>query len=1173
MTENLPAVPALLSMFLSIPRLVSMLLPGGLMLLLPCITQATTGGAAISRDDTILLRPFDFDTHGPWLKEGDYLKSSNIPGVALGGVTIAKAGDYHIWTRSLDFPGNRPGSRRYLVKIDGIALARESGAHLQEGWRWEKVDTRNLAAGIHSVEIEDTTRFYARAGGILFTRTETDPNPVTFRDLDKFRQAPVQAVRAPRISGNDGRGSGIPAASASSLAAELRNDSIILRFLSASARTPGGTGSLQYEIGFPGRSGVALKEAFPPLLLLTKKKAGIQTSGYFPAWEGSATEDWLIGERRVSIAADPTNPFLAVDTIVRLFPVSARLRSPESVEISWRAASGGLSARTLLSLPKTGHAFRLETSLTVPAEADYSLAWSPSGETGVVRERIRASQLPPLFQFRRLPETPQMLTSSVTPVPMALLELGVAGQEKSSLTVGVLADPDGLPEQWPSRNNATCGFSLMGDAREFRPLVFAPVPGGPGSRIAAGGTLRVAWWAVAAPSSWDAVMRETNTSLYRVSDYREPWAASLTGQALEIIDLIKKGPAFLWLDDLKGPSNIEDAATVTQASPLMLLSAASLTRDLDFFEKRSLPTLEYMLSRPGSHFALKPNSYVGAGSARLAFDQRSYGAGFWQGAHGFFGRLNPWLARQATRQDGSPRRTAPPSIIPAWTDKLSLYRLAPDPVLLAEIQADADTWLRDSFYPKDTRFVGLVPFYNISFYPWWWDLLDLYEVTGEKRYVDHAREAAAQTVAGLWVHPLLPPGGATRTLYPGNKVKSWQHDVWWQGDHRGRLGWTEEMLRSESRVFPMPSRTVPAWLTSPVGLGLEQPMTYYNAAAPNLAHIQLSVWAANLLRLSGATGDNWWRTYARNTLIGRGSTYPGYYLSDFIDLMHDPEYPGKGPDLTSFYWHHAPVHLAMLVDYLVTDAEVRTGGAVRFPFARQQGYAWFSSRIYGSEPGTVLGDTGCRLWIDRDKFGVDTPKVDHLGARSRDKFHLILLNQARGRVRTTVHVDPASIGIVAREGSVRPGILRSDTNGKSGTIPFDSGNRAIVELPKDGWAILTFDARPDDFRSPDASPLPPEAAPQKHAIGEPWGNLHAFRIRTPFGSDSLYMGFTGQIPEGSAVDLLMAGSSAPAATVTHAPWELGLYHFPQDKDAGFRLRLSTPDGNQLITTPFTFPAK
>src|SRR5690606_39028273 len=97
--------------------------------------------------------------------------------------------------RSQDFPASQPGARRFLIRIDEQPMERESGAHGQAGWHWEKVSSIKLEAGLHLLEIDDTTRFYGRLEAIFITATDFDPNSENRRLLNRFNHEVVQPVR------------------------------------------------------------------------------------------------------------------------------------------------------------------------------------------------------------------------------------------------------------------------------------------------------------------------------------------------------------------------------------------------------------------------------------------------------------------------------------------------------------------------------------------------------------------------------------------------------------------------------------------------------------------------------------------------------------------------------------------------------------------------------------------------------------------------------------------------------------------------------------------------------------------------------------------------------------------------------------------------------------------
>lgn len=1096
--------------------------------------------------DTLLLEPETFAALGPWQRTGNTIQSSNMAATALAGFRVSEPGEYRVWTRSQDFPASQPGTRRFLIKIDEQPAARESGAHGREGWYWENVGAFTLAPGPHLIEIDDTARFYGRLEAILITRADFDPNAMSRSALDRFEVPPVQPARV-----DEGAAAGrvVPGPETDPLAT-LANERVTIRFLPA--RAADGAARIRREVVAAGSDAPATAGA-EALLLLHRPEPDVSFDGYFPSWKTDALTEWDLDGRRLRRPADSRDPFAAA-TIDRLEPVSVRQASARSVEIGYRAASG-LEAVARWTLPAGSRMARVEAAVTVPAAGCYSLAFG-AGEPRS-RDQVAAVQLPPLFQFRRVPDSPVMVTSSETPHPLALVE------SVDGVTTGVVADPSALGADWSSRTNAGAGFSLLDPSGRVKPWVFEPVLGGEGSARRRGDTLSAAWWVITERGPWTGAMREADTLVYGLSDYREPVTTSLTDQALNIIDLMKDDAALNWDPILKGPANIESPSTVTHAAPLMFLSAARLTRDAGFFERRAEPAMEYLLSRPGAHFALtaEGNLYVTEATARIAFDNVFYGSAVWQGLDDLTGGLNPWLRPRAQR-DGGPLRPRNNSAEPTWSGLLALYRQDPDPALLDRVRREADSWIGRAFELNATTTRGLQPFYNVSFYPYWWDLLDLYQITHDERHLDAARRGAWQTVAGQWVTPPVPAG--ERTLHPGGRHEG-SYLVWWKDDRRFRLGWPEMDLHSETRVpisLKIPEKTVPGWVVSQSGLGIEQPISYFTAAN-NMANIQLTSWAANLLRLSGETGDDYWRTFARNAVIGRGASYPGYYLSDYTDLAQDPDYPRTGPDLTYLYWHHVPVHLAMLVDYLFTDADVRTRGAVRFPYAKQQGYVWFSSRVYGGKPGRVFDDAECWPWLDRTKFRVDTPMVDFLGARGRERFHLVLLNQARGTVEAPVVIDPAALGIAD---GAKP-LLR--TAGGERELSASADGRYTVSLPKGAYAVLSWPAAPEDFW-PRLAPVGAEPVTAK--LGDAWGELQGVRIRSPFGKDALHVALTAAAGAGEATLEVDDGSGSPAVFHDGAyPYEFTLHALPLDRDIRFRLELRPENGASRLTDWFSLP--
>ena len=142
---------------------------------------------------------------------------------------------------------------------------------------------------------------------------------------------------------------------------------------------------------------------------------------------------------------------------------------------------------------------------------------------------------------------------------------------------------------------------------------------------------------------------------------------------------------------------------------------------------------------------------------------------------------------------------------------------------------------------------------------------------------------------------------------------------------------------------------------------------------------------------------------------------------------------------------------AYVLDYLFTDAEMRSRGEVTFPWVRQHGYAWFDSRLRGHAPGQVYGHEAWP-WLHRTAATVDTINVDRVLAHGGGEFHVVLLNQVREAQRVQVTLDERSLGRRVDGASVA--VVLDNRPAPSLTV---AGRSVSLELPALGIAALTLD--------------------------------------------------------------------------------------------------------------------
>ncbi|EIP97425.1 hypothetical protein OpiT1DRAFT_01865 [Opitutaceae bacterium TAV1] len=1128
--------------------------------------------AATPAPRTLLVLAGEFQFTGGWLQEtrgGSFgpriLRASGSDLNAFTAINVSSADNYTVWVRAVDFVHTRQGDRRYAVAINGARLPGEAGRHGRDEWAWEKLGTLPLPAGDTAIELIDVTRFYGRCDALLFTTDATlDPNALSRAALLRHRVTPLVLKPAPvsgppRIADNV-RATAGHAAPATPVAT-LAGDRIRIRFVSqdGSVRRITEVATPDAPDGWIPLPGDPDSGNDPEsLFILHTAENTLETGQINPRWRNPANALRVrVGSRDYTTGADADNPWRAAP-LTTLTARSARALPDGGVELAFADDTGKITARSVWRVAPGRGDFEVTTTLAAWANGYYSVISAPFAAHAPAD--VTFNLLPPLYQFQRRPVGAKMVPDTVTPQPLSLIELPPDGA-LPALTLGVAASPAGIPFEWPHVRNARYGFALQADDGRLQPAVFQPVLGFEDSRWRAGETHTLRWRVFARAGDWRDTLAYATQRIFNVTDYRHPVEQSITRAARNIFTLMTDEDAGGWDARLKGFWNIEAPGTVTHSAPLAVVSAAVLADDEALYVSRALPTIEYTLTRTAAHFALEvPKTqpvYADEKAVRLATPSRYYGAAYWQGLDSLLGPgANPWLADLARR---AARAGSVQHWIPKFSDTLALYRLEPRPELLDTAVRQAAEWVAREIDGRKTGDIGYAPFYNHDFIPVWWDLLALHELTGDARWLEAARTGAMLTVAGLRSQPAPPAGNlaAPELIHKGNDFIGNTH-LWWRGGKPFRLGWP----RQPGDVL---EHTVPAWIVSPVGLSLEQPSTFFAGASrgetEGFQTILMSSWTPSLLRLHALTRDPVYRDSARNGIVGRFGNYPGYYLRGFTDLPQSARYPYKGPDVTSIYYHHIPPHLAFTLDWLFAEAELRSGGEIKFPWAQQAGYVWFNNRVFGQGGGEIFGEHDARPLLPHG-VTVDDPGLNWIAARTPERFWVVLMNDASDARPARVQLDAAALRVDTQQ----PVLVRTAAPGASATEPAPW--TPSLTVPPRGLVALGFasTAAPEK-----AAALPPvTAGPIAADLGGPWETLHAWRIRSPFGKDSLYLCLTGRPAEGSKVELLIDG--APPATprvVDRFPFELTVYPWPVERPAKFRLRLTTADGRQTITDDLT----
>ncbi len=1100
-----------------------------------------------------LIEAEDFQFTGGWLRVADatasgrsLLQAFPVAGQrdpladAVTQVTLGQPGDYTFWARSRDFAGDRPGTRRFALLVDGARLEKEGGTHGKEGFAWQALGTRTLAAGGHLLNLRDTTHGFGRCDALFIARDAATPVDLTPAQLARCRVKPEPLAAEAPAAFSAAR----VTVDAAAPLATLASSAMRVAFL-AGKDAEGQPWVVRRVSLKSGDTWLPIPDAAGQETLFVQQAASVTADLLkIATWNGARVPvEIAFNGQSVTTCGPASDPYTAAPA-ARFAPRALVSSDATSVDLVYRSAGGqALPVRWSLD-PDDPFTLRVQARLTAPAAGFYSLGFCALEETA--RERVAFVQLPPLYQFQRLPVSPDMLCNTLTPHPLALAQIPWQ-TNGAPLCVVVCAEPSDLPFVWPSATNAVCGFSLLNSRARVQPTFFSPVLGSPHSRLEAGATRVINWRVMTRPAEWKATLEACCLNLMKVTDYREPVNASLTEAALNMVDLMMSDESGGWNSELKGFYDIESATMGKHAAPLALLSAATLSRSEAFWAARALPAFEFMLSRKRSAILQSGVDRDGEPvTGQLHVPGDYYGTSGWEGLHRLTTGLNPWLTELAL-PGGRVRTSTDYNSSWPWTERLAAHRLAPDVMSLADVTANADVWLAKEVYGPQLKPVDFRYFYNIHFYPYWWDVIDLYEATHDPRYLDAAEEGAFHTIAGLWSHPRVPQGEVT--VHPGGSQVTY-HRVWNKNDKLFRLGWPRQ-------TNDTPEHAVPAWQVSPVGLGLEQPSTY-TAFRGAMNNIMQSTWAPHLLRAYRYTGREIYRTFARDGVIGRFANYPGYYLTCFTDREQDPRYPYAGPDITCLYYHHIPVHFAFTVDYLLADADVRSGGQVAFPWVKQKNYAWFNNRIYTAEPGNVYGDSQAVLWIERGVVETDV-KTDWLAARSPERFWMMLMNQTRAPKTVVAKLDRAKIGLAEGAGLLYEGDadpFRAARSVTPRTAPALKDDTLTVTVAPLSMVTVGYPAAPRDV-FPKCQPL---LSSHRTAAAGAFGEAHAFTIRSPWGKDAVYAVLTADAVPGARVTFTCGGVSQ---VCERFPYEASFYPV-SDPAAPVRITALVPGSDARV---------
>lgn len=673
-----------------------------------------------------------------------------------------------------------------------------------------------------------------------------------------------------------------------------------------------------------------------------------------------------------------------------------------------------------LTLPKGRAEPVLRYTLHVNSPGYYAIAYTGAPATPL--EDAAEIWQPLIWQEKRFPDQPYLTLAYHCPLPGAMVT-------RDGMTWSVVADPAEFPfDPLPTAENSRFGIAVRNAKGAAQPILVAPVLGGSGSKLRSGEsfsfTARLFVFKGSIPAAFEQIAR----SIYGFHDYRSNAICSLNTTLENIVDYGMS--RFAQFDSrLKGCAYYTDVpGAVKNVSSLNPLELALVTDNEVIFQERAYPIVEYMLSREKFLFSLDPKQKIQSPSRALKgpcapLTELTSLYGITRGA-------SPVFLRLAEEEFGRARVLNLDTVArgDSWLNALELYRATGNARYLEHATQGADAYIKRRVETMQTDFndpdAGNLFFWT-SFAPNWIALLELYEETREPRYLDAAVAGARRFVMFIWFCPPIPDEEILVN-------KGGNAPLYWYLKNKGH------------KPMKAPEERVPAWRLSEIGLTSESSGTSTGHRAIFMAN-----YAPWMLRLGYYAKDAFLRDTARSAIIGRYANFPGYHINTARTTIYEkPDYPmrpHKELSVNSFHYNHIWPMASMLLDYLVTDAFVRSEGKIDFPSRFIEGYAYLQNKFYGDRPGRFYDSTNCFLWMPKGLVEADTVELNYIAARDDQGLNIALMNQSDEPVRSTIRINPKVAGF---DPSSSFEVVIREENKESRRTTMQNGELIVSVAPK-----------------------------------------------------------------------------------------------------------------------------
>ena len=918
--------------------------------------------------------------------------------------------------------------------------AKTFGQHAGEGFKWEEAGTYTLKEGVNTVEVHDTSGFYARVAGILLTEDMEFIPPNDHASLaEQFPVLdPAAKVKAPAFPSWANEDLDVLENT------YIESDKTRVHFYTV---TDGTRTFVQNEIFVKDANGnlVSVKKKADDFgyLVLSAKDANIGGVA-----NGNANVATTFEKDGQNVSVTATSGY-KMGNGVWFIPNNYTVMDDNKVLLSF-PEQNGITLTALWEIDGRQDP-KVTVSATYANEGHYSIIASNG------REYTEAEYTEATAPFRiveqRIPEEASVMIEQYMSTPMAAITLKDGIGAASKATLGIAVDGTEIESEWVYKENSEFGFLVRGVRNGLQGAVMAPIMGSQYSKIAAGGSYSFAYRPIATLDGWFDTYKHVAEDVLDVHDYRSNYYNNLNDAIFNTTDLMMDDEYGGWDPIDMAHYNMEGQDLTSSANPMIAVQRYLLTEDEEILAKRAIPTMAWSLTRKMRNFKRIAStggswsSYVTNPPSKIGTPPTEFTASTYGGLYEMSKGGVPVLANVAMEKAAGDGYNA-------IYNNLTYYRYTGDKKYLDAAITAGDKYIASTI--ANEKYMSTLPgwssFINISYFPNIGSLVDLYEATGEQRFLDAAEEASRIAVTSFRTTGIDNGKGDTPYTVTADHVYNVRdfmkgHNFWWHGEKQWRLGGDDGEARAskDGKVKLPESETVPGWLPTRVGLGLEQASTFSEAL-----NIIMASWVGDVMRVGYYTGDDYLITAARNGVVGRHGTYTGYYQNRYMTHQMKANYPYEGPDYTSVYWHHIPPFLAMIEEFLITDFWQQSKTQIEFPRIRQGGYAYFFSSQYGFDSGKMYDVDGLWLWNDRGIVSPDSVQLDYLPAKKDGLLAVAFMNRDKVDTTSTIALGEKVPGGASYTGTA----TLYDVDGNKSTVDVVNGKFTITVPAKNMVTVM-----------------------------------------------------------------------------------------------------------------------